>query len=122
MVIPTWYIRERCPSFVYLPDETQWAWLMLLEAEFNSTRIPSVVDPVQSWDPKQITDGVPPQEVHEEMDPAQQVEGEGPLVTLTVPLTWSVTSIQIHWSIRSEEEVRGPAEPECDPDHSAGQN
>ena len=122
MVIPTWYIRERCPNFVYLPDETQWAWLMLLEAEFNSTRIPSVVDPVQSWDPKQITDGMSPQEVQEEMDPAQQVASEGPLVSLTVPLTWSVTSVQIHWSIQPGEEVQGQAEPVRNPDHRACEN
>ena len=121
-MVPTWYIRERCPNFVYLPAQTQQDWLLLLGAEFNSTRMLSAVDPVHSWGLQQAGDGMSPQEVQEETDPDQRMANEGPLVSLTVPLTWSVTSVQIHWSIQPGEVVPGQAEPARNPGHRACEN
>ena len=38
MTVPVWYIRERCPEFAYLSPRSQQNWLLLLQAEFRSTR------------------------------------------------------------------------------------
>ena len=122
MVAPTWYIRERCPNFVYLPAQTQQDWLLLLGAEFNSTRMLSAVDSVHAWGIQQTGDDMTPREAQEGADPAQRTANEGPWVSLTEPLTWSVTSVRIQWRIQPGDVVPGQAEPAHSPRHRALEN
>ena len=44
MVVPLWYIRERCPTFAYLPPQEQQNWMLFLCAEFHSAKALSAVD------------------------------------------------------------------------------
>ena len=38
MVVPIWYIRDRCPEYAFLSPRSQQNWLLFLSAEFRSTR------------------------------------------------------------------------------------
>ena len=44
MTVPLWYIRERCPTFAYLPLQDQQNWMLFLCAEFYSSKALSAVD------------------------------------------------------------------------------
>ena len=44
MTVPLWYIRERCPTFAYLPPQDQQNWMLFLCAEFHSSKALSAVD------------------------------------------------------------------------------
>ena len=44
MTVPLWYIRERCPTFAYVPPQDQQNWMLFLRAEFRSSKALSAVD------------------------------------------------------------------------------
>ena len=81
MTVPLWYIRERCPTFAYLPPQEQQNWMLLLSAEFYSPGALSAVGP---------RDRVYPREnaaAHVEPAANSTLEMEGWSITLTLTLT-----------------------------------
>ena len=95
MVVPTWYIRERCPDFVYLPPETQQAWLLLLSAEFGSTRQLSAIDPVTTWQIPRTENDRGMQMGDGTTSRASRLESTAARSSLTVRVTRTETGVRI---------------------------
>ena len=110
MVASAWYVRDRCPNFAYLSPQSQPDWMILLHAEFFSTRALNAGDLVNTWQSQGIQIGSETPILHNVERTGKQPAASSNTSSLRSGLEEPPLKEGANWRLEQGQEVRGQNE------------